>query len=122
MRQENAKNLVNKTEANCSSDSGRRAADLHQLEEVFEITNRLGLHGRPAAKFAITASKYECDVTIKKVGEPLEVSGKSFLGLITMGLSYGSKILVRISGNGDSEKCLKDLRYLVASEFGEAYS
>ena len=110
-------NLENKAGLVQRQDDSRGIVDINHLWGIFKIINRLGLHGRPAAKFVKIASKYDCDVAIKKVGESREVSGKSILGLMTLELAYGSEMQVQVSGNDDSGKCLEDLKYLVASGF-----
>lgn len=109
------------------TEAGRKAGEeglfrLHQFEGTFEIVNEYGMHDRSIVKFINVANQYEADVAVEKVGEQGRVSGRSILGLITLGLSHGSKMRLYVSGNGDARKCFDDLKCLVASGFGEAYA
>ena len=48
------------------------------IEEVLKITNRHGLHARPAAQFVKIAGKFVSEIKVIKDG--LEVNGKSIMG------------------------------------------
>jgi len=94
------------------------SVELHNFEKELEIVNRYGIHLRPAGLFAKAALKYESDVSVTNY-EGVEVSGKSITGLIALGAVQGTKIKIRISGNGDAEACRDELVDLVLSGFGE---
>ena len=80
------------------------------------IVNRLGLHARPAALFVKVASKFRCDVWVKKEGE--EVNGKSIMGLMMLAAGQGSKLFVRCEGP-DADRALEEIEKLIASRFNE---
>ena len=46
------------------------------------ISNKLGIHARPAAQFVKTASQFDSDIRVEKDGE--EVDGKSIMGLMML--------------------------------------
>jgi phosphocarrier protein len=78
------------------------------------VTNRLGIHARPAAQFVKTASRFRCDVRVEKDGE--EVDGKSIMGLMMLAAGHGSVILVSTDGP-DATEALDALAELVACKF-----
>ena len=80
------------------------------------ISNKLGIHARPAAQFVKTASKFEADIRVEKDGE--EVNGKSIMGLMMLAAGHGSVINVIAEGT-DAEDALKALEDLVNRNFEE---
>lgn len=80
------------------------------------ISNKYGLHARPAAEFVKLANRYAAEVWVSK--DELEVSGKSIMGVMMLAAECGSVIRIRAKGP-DSEAVLDALRALVASKFGE---
>ena len=81
-----------------------------------EITNRLGLHARPAAEFVKLASRFESTVFVEKDG--LEVNGKSIMGVMMLAAEQGSTITIRSVGP-DASGAVNALAALVADGFGE---
>lgn len=82
----------------------------------FVVTNRLGIHARPAALFAKTASSFASDIRVLKDG--LEVNGKSIMGIMMLAAAQGNTITVRARGP-DEEQAIRALEELVESRFGE---
>ncbi|MGM0441589.1 MAG: HPr family phosphocarrier protein [Elusimicrobiota bacterium] len=85
-------------------------------KKKLEVTNDSGLHARAAAKLVERASKFESDIIISKNG--LEVDGKSIMGILTLAVNKGSKILVKINGD-DEKEALAEIEKLVKGDFGE---
>ncbi len=81
-----------------------------------QIQNQKGLHARAAAAFVKCVGEYDADVTVSKNSQ--EVDGSSILGLMMLGASKGSTIVVKASGNQANE-VINALSDLVASLFGE---
>ncbi len=80
------------------------------------VSNRYGIHARPAALLVKTASMFKADVTIEK-GD-MKVSGKSIMGLMT--LEAGCGCTVRIVADGeDAVKTLEAVRKLFEQKFFE---
>lgn len=71
------------------------------IERELAIRNRLGLHARAAAKFVQTASRFKSDIKIRKDGE--EVDGKSILGILLLAASQGTRLVVAVSGEDETE-------------------
>ena len=89
---------------------------IFMAKKEFTISNKLGIHARPAAQFVKTANRFKADVFVEKDGE--EVDGKSIMGLMMLAAGPGSKILVEASGP-DAEAALSALAQLVESRFDE---
>lgn len=87
-----------------------------EMSRSVKITNRLGIHARPASLLVKTASRYDADVAIEKNGN--RVSAKSMMGLLTLEASHGSDLLLLASGN-DAEQVLDELEALFLSGFDE---
>jgi phosphocarrier protein HPr len=86
------------------------------FEETVEITNKLGIHARPAALFVKEAARYKSDVYVLKNGQ--EVNGKSIMGVMMLAVECGSKITIKARGP-DSEDAVRALVSLVRSKFME---
>ena len=84
--------------------TGRAERD-QKIEKDISITNRLGLHARPAAMFVRIASRYRSEIWVSKEGE--EVNGKSIMGLMMLAAGQGSKLRVRCEGP-DADKAMLD--------------
>ncbi len=80
------------------------------------ISNKLGIHARPAAQFVKTANKFEADIRVEKDGE--EVDGKSIMGLMMLAAGHGSVVNIAAEG-ADAEDALKALEDLVVRNFEE---
>ena len=85
-------------------------------ERTVQITNKNGLHARPAAEIVKMASKYSSDITV--VRDDLEVNGKSIMGVMMLAAEYGSTIKLRADGP-DAEQALDALADLIGNKFGE---
>ena len=81
-----------------------------------QIRNKVGLHARPAALFVQEASKYNCDIRVRKDDE--EVNAKSILGILTLGADQGCSVTVVAEGD-DATEALKALQALSDANFLE---
>ena len=83
------------------------------------VTNPSGLHARPAATFVKTASRYDADVRIADLDTGSdEISGRSLLALMALGIRRGSRIRVSATGP-EAQTALAELRTLIEDGFGE---
>lgn len=85
-------------------------------EREIEITNRLGLHARAAAKLVHRASTYRSRITLEVDGE--EVDAKSILGILLLAAGIGTRVGIRTEGE-DEEQALAGIVELFADKFGE---
>jgi len=81
------------------------------------ISNKLGIHARPAAQFVKMASQYDAEIRVEKDGE--EVDGKSIMGLMMLAAGHGSVLNVMAEGN-DAEDALTAIEALVGRNFDDA--
>ena len=86
------------------------------LEKEFTITNKNGMHARPAAQFVKHASQFRCEVLMEKDDE--QVNGKSIMGLMMLAAARGEVVKLTTQGE-DAEKAMKDLGDLIDSGFGD---
>ena len=86
------------------------------LTRDFRVSNRLGLHARPAAKFVQTANRFSCDIFVEKDGQ--KINGKSIISLLVLSAGPGSKLTVSAQGE-DATEALAELELLVEKGFEE---
>jgi phosphocarrier protein HPr len=84
--------------------------------KIFEITNKLGVHARAAAKLVQVATKFKSKIYFEKDG--WEVNGKSLLGILTLECPKGSRVIVRAQGM-DAPEAIAALGELIESKFDE---
>ena len=85
-------------------------------QRTIELTNRLGLHARAAAKFVHTASRFQAQITVRHNDE--EVNGKSILGLLLLAAPVGTPLTVTATGT-DEGPALDAIEALIRDRFGE---
>ena len=86
------------------------------MTKDFRVTNKLGIHARPAAMFVKTANRFHCDILVEKDGE--KVNGKSIMGLMMLAAGPGSKLTVHADGQ-DASQALAELEILINRKFDE---
>jgi phosphocarrier protein len=84
------------------------------VRKRFKITNKQGLHARPAALFVRTAARYTSEIWVTKDDD--EVNGKSIMGLMMLAAEYGSEVEVRAEGE-DEEAAINELDRLFSGGF-----
>jgi phosphocarrier protein HPr len=87
-----------------------------EYERTVLISNRYGLHARPAAAFVKLAGKFSSDIRLRK--DDLEVNGKSIMGVMMLAAECGSEVTIR-AGGSDAEEAITRLAELVENRFGE---
>jgi len=90
--------------------------ETYVVQQEVEITNKIGLHVRPASMLVETASKFKSDIWIEKDGQ--EANGKSIMSLLLLSAPQGSKISVKAEGP-DAAKAVQALVNIVKDKFGE---
>ena len=81
------------------------------------VSNKLGIHARPAAMFVKTANRFDCEIFVEKDGE--KVNGKSIMGLMMLAAGPGSTLTVSAQGQ-DASQALAELETLFKRKFEEA--
>jgi len=78
------------------------------------ITNKEGLHARPAAKFVKLANRFRSEIWVRKNDD--ETNGKSILGLLMLEAEQGALITITAEGD-DAHMALVSIKDLVESGF-----
>lgn len=86
------------------------------MTKDFLVSNKLGIHARPAAMFVKTANRFSCDIFVEKDGEM--VNGKSIMGLMMLAAGPGSRLTVHAQGQ-DAQQALTELEGLIQRKFDE---
>jgi phosphocarrier protein len=86
------------------------------MTKDFLVSNKLGIHARPAAMFVKTANRFNCDIFVEKDGE--KVNGKSIMGLMMLAAGPGSKLTVHAHGQ-DASQALAEIQTLIEAKFQE---
>jgi phosphocarrier protein len=86
------------------------------LQKELVVSNKLGIHARPAAMFVKLATRFESDIFVEKDGE--KVNGKSIMGLMMLAAGPGSRLMVQANG-GDAAQALVELEALLKRKFDE---
>jgi phosphocarrier protein HPr len=86
------------------------------VERKVEVTNKLGLHARPAALLVQKAAKFKSEIKLQK--DNLEVNAKSILSVMALAAEVGSFVIIRAEGE-DEAKAVEELANLFEEKFGE---
>ncbi len=92
------------------------ADGIYQCLAEVTIVNKRGLHARASAAFVKTAEQFDAEIYVTKDGQT--VSGGSIMGLLMLGASPGTIILIETEGP-EAEEALEALTALVEARFNE---
>lgn len=81
------------------------------VEAKLYIDYESGLHARPAALFVQVASKFSSQILIQKDNK--EVNAKSVMGVMSLNITDGDEIVIKIDGDDEIEamEAMKRLLY-----------
>jgi phosphocarrier protein len=85
-------------------------------EKIIIVSNKMGLHARPAAMLVQTTSKYKSSVKIIK--DDFDIDAKSIMGIMTLAAGQGSELKFVAEGPDENE-VLAELENLFKSNFSE---
>jgi phosphocarrier protein HPr len=85
-------------------------------EGTFEVVNKLGLHARAASRLVQLASKFPCEIVLRR--EQQEANAKSVMGVLLLCGSKGTKLTVVANGERASE-AVDSIGELIKDRFGE---
>ena len=94
------------------SAPGSEAATEQICERKFTVRAELGLHARPAGRFAQLAGHYQSEVTLSRGGE--WVNGRSVLSILSLAAAVETVLSVRAVGE-DAEEAVLALGKLLES-------
>ncbi len=78
------------------------------------VLNEVGLHARPATFFIQKANEFKSFITIAK--DERKVNAKSLLGVLSLGITKGTKIVLTADGTDENE-AIDELESLIMSNF-----
>jgi len=82
------------------------------VEQEFTVRAELGLHARPAGRFAALASKFESEISVGRAEE--WVNGCSVLSILSLAAARGTVLRVRAEG-ADAVVAVEQLGALIES-------
>jgi phosphocarrier protein HPr len=83
------------------------------------VSNKLGLHARPAMQFVDVANQFQSKVSVHKGGdEPADADGKSVMQMIILAATEGTPLRIEAEGE-DAPKAVEKLAELFNNKFGE---
>ena len=88
------------------------------IQENLKITNRLGLHARPAALIAQTAAGFACDIQLAKDG--VNINAKSIMGVMMLAAEYGTCLQLSVNGK-DEKEAAAAIKQLFENKFNEDF-
>lgn len=86
------------------------------VSQDFIITNKMGLHMRPANVLVTAMTKYNSDINIIFNGK--SINAKSIMNIMAACIKCGSHITVQCTGD-DESAMLAEVSELIANGFGE---
>jgi phosphocarrier protein len=86
------------------------------VEHIITVSNRAGIHARPAALLVQTTKNYNCNIFFEKGRE--QINAKSIMGVITLGAAFGTEIKIVAEGQ-DEEAAVNAIVRLFESKFEE---
>jgi len=85
-------------------------------EQIITISNRAGIHARPAALLVQTTKNFSCNIYFEKGRD--RINAKSIMGVITLGAAFGTEIKIIAEGE-DEQAAVNALARLFESKFEE---
>ncbi len=86
------------------------------LESEIEITNKLGLHARAAAKLVKICSAFTSSIEIEKQDQ--RVNAKSIMSVMMLAASRGNVVKLYVEGD-DQQSAMAAVTDLISNKFGE---
>lgn len=88
----------------------------NMITREVSITNKVGLHARPATFFIQKANSYRSVIWVEK--DERRVNAKSLLGILSLGISQGMNITLIADGQDENE-AVEGLAELINSGLAE---
>jgi phosphocarrier protein len=86
------------------------------VEQTVTIQNRAGIHARPSAMLVQAAKDFQSNIYFEKGDD--RINGKSIMGILTLGASFGSEIRIIAEGE-DEQRALETMVNLINNKFEE---
>ena len=86
------------------------------VTQTLTLTNKVGLHARPAGMFVQTAARFHSAIQVRCNGRTADA--KRILQVLQLGAEYGSELTVEAQGD-DAAAAVQALHDLIRGRFGE---
>lgn len=86
------------------------------ISKEVTLQNEVGLHARPATFFIQKANEFKSLITVSK--DDRKVNAKSLLGVLSLGITKGTKVILSADGP-DEEEAINELESLIMSNFSD---
>ena len=86
------------------------------MEKMVKITNRAGIHARPAAVLVQAAKDFKANIYLEKGRN--RINAKSIMGILTLAATYGTELKLIADGE-DEEAAIEAIVHLFESKFEE---
>ena len=71
------------------------------IERQIKVSNKTGLHARPASDLTVLCQKFDSDILI--ITPDTEINPKSIISILAGGVSQGTTIRLRVEGVDEEE-------------------
>jgi len=85
-------------------------------EQVIKVSNRAGIHARPAAILVQAAKDFKCSIHLQKAND--RINAKSIMGILTLAASYKTELKIIAEGE-DEKQAVETIARLFDSKFEE---
>jgi len=85
-------------------------------EQKVIISNRAGIHARPAAVLVQAAKDYKSSIYFEKGSD--RINGKSIMGILTLAAAYKTELKIIAEGE-DEKEAVETIVHLFESKFEE---
>lgn len=85
-------------------------------KEIITINLENGLEATPAAMLVQVASRYDSTIYVQSEDEKVKVNAKSIMGMMSLGLNAGEKVVVVADGKDEKEAVQNIENYLNGKE------
>jgi len=84
------------------------------IKQKVKITNRHGLHTRPATVLVTKAAQFHSEVFLTYNG--IRINAKSILGVLVLAVEPGSEVILEVNGD-DETAAMQELLDLINHKF-----
>jgi len=85
-------------------------------EQMVTISNRAGIHARPAAVLVQVAKDYKSNIYFERGRD--RINAKSIMGILTLAAAYGTEIKIIAEGE-DEQEAVETIARLFQTKFEE---
>ncbi|WP_191561029.1 phosphocarrier protein HPr [Metabacillus idriensis] len=86
-------------------------------QKSFKITSDSGIHARPATSLVNAVNSFTADVNLEANGRTVNL--KSIMGVMSLGISKGTTIVVTAEGSDEKDAIEAVERVILAEQLGE---